>query len=290
MGGGSGSSRTTTSTKVDLPKWYEGYAQDIAGQAYDQSQKPYQAYGGDRIAPMNDQQMQGLDLVAGLGANNPLTGAANTNATDTLSGKYLDPTTNPAWAPGVEKIGQSYRDIISPTTNALFSKGNAFGVDNSAYQQYTGQQQRQVGDAISGLWGDLYNQERGRQTTTLGLAPSLNQSTYADYQNLIGSGDALRSYQQDLLNLNYNDWLEKQQYPWTQIQNFAGIAPSLIGNSGGTTTTGPNPNKASPIAGAAGGAALAGGAAAAIPAVAATGYGIPIAVLLGALAGGALSS
>lgn len=288
--GGSGGSTTKTSTKIELPSWYEGYAQDIAGQAYEQSQKPYEAYPGQKIAPLNAQQTQGLGLVSGLGANNPLTGAANTNAIDVLSGKYLNPETNPAWSSGLNTIRQSYQDIVAPTTNTAFAKGNAFGADNSTWQQYTNQQQRQVGDAISGLWGDLYNQERGRQGTVLGLTPSLNQTTYSDYTNLIGAGDATRQYQQDLLNQAYADWLEQKNYPWTQYQNFAGIGPALIGSSGGTVTTGPNPNQGSPIAGAIGGGALAGGLASAIPAIAATGYGIPVAAILGAIAGGALSS
>jgi hypothetical protein len=125
--------------------------------------------------------------------------------------------------------------------------------------------------------------------TTLGLTPSLNQTTYGDYGALIGAGDAFRNTNQEDLNLAYSNFLEKQQYPWTQLQNFSSLAPSLIGNSGSTTSTGPNPNKSSPVAGAIGGGAAAAGVASMIPALAATGYGIPIAALLGAIAGGALS-
>lgn len=286
MSGGGGSSNTTTSTKVELPAWYEGYAKQIAGQAYNTSQLPYTQYSGERIAPLESQQTQGLGLVSSLGASNPTTAAANTLAQDTLSGKYLDPGTNPAWLQGSQDIGAQYRDIISPERNALFSKAGAFGIDNSAYNDYMGQQQRQLGDSLSGLWGNIYNQERGQQNTVLGLTPSLNDTTYSDYRNLIGAGDALRSFNQDQLNLDYQNWLDQQNYPWAQYQNFASIAPGLIGNSGGTTTTGPNPYQSSPVAGAVGGGLAGAGLA---TAVGATGYGLPIAALIGAIAGGALS-
>jgi hypothetical protein len=261
MGGSSGSSKTTNTTKVELPKWYEGYAQQAAGMAANQLNQPYQQYPGTRVTPLTSQQTQGLQMTQDRATQgSPLIDAAQQNATSTLQGDYLDPSTNPAWASGSKAITDAYRTGTAATRNAAFSKANAFGSDNSAFNQYAGMQDEGLGNSLGSLWGSLYNSERDNQFKASALAPGLASQDYADAQALIGAGDAYRQYNQDVANVGYEDWYNQQMWPQNQVNWFSSVAPGLIGNSGSTTQTGPNPNQASPLAGAIGGGALGYGA------------------------------
>lgn len=260
MSGGGSPKNVTQTTKVDLPSWYTPLAKEAAERGYAQSLEPYQQYQGQRIAPLTSEQIEGLTRASERALAAPITTQATTQAMDTLSGKYLDPTTNPAWQSGVEDITRAYQTGVAPTRNTLFSKAGAFGADNSAFNQYATQQEGELGRGIGSLWGDIYGQERGRQMQTLALSPALAQSGYMDAQNLIGVGDALRQFDQDVLNLGYQDFQEQRDYPWNQLSNFANLGPALLGNTGTTISKGPNPYQTSPLAGALGGGLLGAGA------------------------------
>jgi hypothetical protein len=286
-GGGGGPRNVTQISKVELPAWANQYAQNIAGRAYGQTNVPYEKYPGQRIAGLTPQQTQGLGMIEQYATNNPITPEAQNLLSGTLRGDYLDIGTNPAWEPMSQRISEAYRYGTAPQTDAAFARAGAFGQGNSAYNQQVLTNQRAYGDALSGLAGQLYLGERQNQQAALGMSPLINQMGYSDAQALIGAGDAYRQYQQDLLNQGYQDWTERKNYPWMQMQNYANLTPALLGNQGTTTATGPNPNRSSPLAGAIGGGLAGYGLASMAPAALGLGpYGIPLAIggaLLGSM-------
>lgn len=262
MGGGSsGSSKVTQTSKVELPSWAQPYAQGGLQLAASQVGRDYPQYTGTRVSPLTSQQTQGLQMTQDRAAQgSPMVQAAQQNATSTLQGDYLDPSKNPAWESGSKAIADAYRTGTAATRNAAFSKAGAFGADNSAFNQYAGMQDQAFGNALGDLWGSLYNSERDNQFKASALAPQLAAQDYADAQAMIGVGDAYRQYNQDVANVGYEDWYNQQMWPQNQLNWFSGIMPGFLGNSGTTTQTGPNPNQASPLAGAIGGGALGYGA------------------------------
>lgn len=281
MGGGGGKN-TTTSTKVELPGWAQGYAQGGLERAYEFSRQPYQQYPGERIAPMAPQQEAGLAMTENRALSNPVSQAAEAQTVDTLRGAYLDPTQNPAFEPTLTRLTDAYRTGVAPQTAAAFSQAKAFGPDNSAYQQTTALNNRAFGDSITNMAAGIYNNERTNQMRALALSPTVNQQGYADASALTGAGDARRALNQDYLNLQLQDWTDAKNHPYDQLAGFANLYPAFLGNQGTTSATGPNPNQANPMANAAAGA-LSGYALSALGPAALSGYGLPL-----ALAGGAL--
>jgi hypothetical protein len=268
-GGGGGGKTMTQSTKVELPQWADANAQRGTQLGTQLAQQDYPQYQGMRIAPFSPEQEMGLQMTTNRAlSGSPVTNNANTLAANTLGGQYLDPSTNPAWQSGSQALADAYRTGTAATRNAAFSKAGAFGSDNSAFNQFSGQQDKAFGDSLGNLWGNIYNQERGFQNQALGMSPQLAQADYGDAQKLVGVGDARRGYTQDLANQSMQDFYGAQNYGWDQLNKLAGLQSSFLGNSGSTTATGPNPYQASPLASAlgtgmlgyAGGSALAGGA------------------------------
>ncbi len=61
MGGGGPSSTTSTVTQSNLPSYAKPYYQALMDRGLKESQQPYEAYQGDRLAGMSDSTQQGLD-------------------------------------------------------------------------------------------------------------------------------------------------------------------------------------------------------------------------------------
>lgn len=164
-------------------------------------------------------------------AGSPLTGAAQSALLPTLRGDYLDPGTNPAWAPMSQRITDAYSQGTAAQTDAAFNRAGAFGLGNSAYEQQVGRNQQGLGDALSMLAGNIYNQERGRQMQGINIAPFTAQSQYADAERLGQLG---------------------QEQTWGPLFNYQ----RLISGQGGGTTNMSQPLYSNPLNGALGGALL----------------------------------
>jgi hypothetical protein len=88
------------------------------------------------------------------------------------------------------------------------------------------------------------------------LAPQMANLDYQDAQALLGVGDIRRGYSQDILNQNYGNWLDAQQYPYKQLDVLGNALRASVGGGSTITTSGPNPYQASPAAGMLGGGLL----------------------------------
>src|SRR5438552_15149695 len=62
-GGGSSPSNSTQTTKAELPAWMSGASENQFGWAKDVSDRPYQAYGGQRIAGQTNDQLQAAQSI-----------------------------------------------------------------------------------------------------------------------------------------------------------------------------------------------------------------------------------
>lgn len=249
--GSSGGSTQTTVQKADPPAYVQPYAQGALRWANELAIQPYQPYGGQRIAPLNQQQNQGLDLTEQRAlAGSPVQNAAKTNLTDTLNGRYLNADTNPYLKGTVDRaLGD-----VQTRVNSQFS-GNNFG--STAHQEWLGSQ---LADTALPIYAQNYNNERQRQMQANLFAPQAAQSDYADLQALLGVGDVRQQNSQQNLDFLYDQFLQQQQHPYNQLRFFSDIIQGSPGSQ--TTSTGPNPYQtnraASAIGGAAAGAGLGG--------------------------------
>jgi len=162
-------------------------------------------------------------------AGSPLTGASSDALLKTIQGDYLDPTTNPVWGPMSGRIADAYSTGTAAQTDAAFNRAGAYGVGNSAYEETVGRNQQSLGDSLSLLAGNIYNQERGKQMTGIGMAPGIAQADYADADRLGAVG---------------------QEQTWGPLFNYQ----KLISGQGGGTSTTSSPLYNNPLNAALGGA------------------------------------
>lgn len=247
----SGPSTITQQTRADLPQFFQPYAQNLLGQAQGVSQQPYPTALNQQVAPLTPTQIAGLGATTEQALQgSPAVNSAAQQLTDTSRGRYLDPTSNPAWAPAVQGITQAYQTAVAPQMDAAAARANALG--STGYNEQVGINQQALGNALGQTWGNLYNQERGQQMTAAGLAPNITTAGYIAPQQMLNAGALEQGYNQQLLNTGQQNAASQIQWPYSQLGFLASMLPVSIGGQYNSRTTGQNPYQGSPIASAIG--------------------------------------
>lgn len=223
-----------------LPSWLSQGGQDFFTRAQSLSKQPFQQFNPTANPNWTPEQQQAVSMMKDnvnrwAGASQGATNLFN----DTISGKYLDIGTNPAWAANAGRITDSYLNTVRPQTDAQFARANAFGGGNSAYDQIVGLNNRSLADSLGKLAGDLYTTERGNQMNALGMFPTVFSATQAPAQSLFNIGQT--SYDTQLADYN-----RATQDPFMRLNflgdSFGQIAPSYTGQQSS------NPNQRSGLA------------------------------------------
>lgn len=231
MGGLGGQAHTidTTSTTNSAP-WagVQPYLLDQLQRAQALQQQP--AYGAGNpnafLAAQSPFTLQAQQMAATQAQDpNSLVSQAQNQLGATISGQYLNPGTNPAWAPMAQRITDAYSTGTAAQTDAAAARANALG--GSGYNQQTQLNQRSLGDSLAGLAGNLYNTERGNQLNALGMAPGLQT---ANISQLAGVGGAQDAYAQAKLGAAQQAYMS----PWSNLQMYKDL---ISGTGGGTSTT-----------------------------------------------------
>ena len=256
MSGGGGSSSggtSTTITKNEPPEWIKPYSIALMQRGAAVSDRPYEAYGQQRLAGIDPYQQMSMDLTAARAlSGSPLNQAASQNVLNTLNGQYMNsnPYLDQMFNTSAQRVTDAYRQGTAAQTDAAAARGRNLG--GSAYQQQVESNQRGLGDSLAALsaqtYGQNYENERNRQLQAWGAAPGLAGQDYADFQKLMGVGDINRQYNQDLLNQRYQDWTDWYNYPLKQLDVLGNTIGLSIGNSGTTMSTAPNPYQTNPFA------------------------------------------
>lgn len=268
MGGGGGESNTVSEFKPPdyTQKPWEKYVANAAGLTSGEMPR----YQGQTVAGVNDQQQLANSMLI----NNALNGTAAGNEANsmlymTMNGAFDNPyatTLNPY---GSES--QYMDDVITRSNNKIsdaYARGTQGSLDRAhALSRTMGSAQQQIAqtendkalaEQLAGNTSNLLNQnyyanqgiaenqlnrasgaldsERNRQMQAAGMAPSMQNMDLQSIQALMGGGDAFRTYEQDLLNSQMQDWNAWMQSPYAQ-QDVLGSALTRASGGAGTTSS-----------------------------------------------------
>lgn len=185
MAGGGGGNSTT---RVEPPKYQLPYLQTGLAEAQNLYNSQTGA-GGSTVAPFSPETEAGLKGITDQAtAGNPITGAANNLAQQTLSGGFLG--SNPY-------LDKTFDRAALQTQNQLAGQfaGSGRNVDASM-----GLRSQQLNDLATGIYGGAYDAERNRQNQVLGMSPQLAQGSYADMDRLLGVGAQREELQQQQID------------------------------------------------------------------------------------------
>jgi hypothetical protein len=242
-GGGSPPAATTQTTTQELPEWARGYAKDVLAKGAaltDIEKNPYQVYKGERIAGFGDLQNQSFQGARALGPNAlSVQGGVNAlNAGRNYQNMATDPNAvNAYMSPYVSnvlnnQIAASNRgyDISAQNARADATKAGAYGGSRGAIMQAENERARNAanqGIVASGLQNAFQNAQQAQQFgSTLGMqgtqaAIGAGQNIFGQQQGTISTQNQLGAQQQQQqqrgLDLQQQDYLNQQNYPYKQL-------------------------------------------------------------------------
>lgn len=226
FGGLFGSSSKSTTTTTPYSGEYASQLNDFYNLLKQRLNTPAQAYPGQLTTGMTSTQQS---------ATSGLSALTNTPAlTDTISGKYLSPDTNPyldqyynqAAQKVSESLGQAY-----DTINSQFANRGLY--DSSARREALQRQANQAADTLANIatniYGNAYNQERANQLNAINQQAGL-------YGSLFGQGTTEQQTNQNALTAQYQEWLRQQGLDENDIDRMMQYF-GLVKNPSQTTTT-----------------------------------------------------
>lgn len=261
-----GSPQTATSyttTSTETPKWLQDAIFNQIQWAQNLANKPYEAYTPSRVAGFSPEQTQAYqNVVSNQGAWNPAFTAAQTG-TQGLAGttstaniaNYMNPYQQNVMDVMAAQAGRNLKENIMPNIGDAFVRAGQFG--GTRMGEFASRAARDTQEALLQQQGQLaqqgYTQALGASQADLARQQSALQQLAAqsqlgqqmrttDVAALESAGLAQQQQAQRPLDIAYQDWVQMQAYPksqmdWlsTQVRGLAPIVPTTQTQSGSTT-------------------------------------------------------
>jgi hypothetical protein len=236
----------------------------VNARAEEAAKKPFQAYGGEFVAPLTDVQQQGISQTQqySQAAQPYYTRAAGmtedaVRSSQPLTAEQIQQYQNPYIQSVVDptlKALQQQQAIDRNTQTAQAIRSGGFGGTGTERQRAmtAGQQELAQAQAISPLYADAYKnalataqqQQQLRVGTGMqgaqqyaGIGTGAQQAGLQGAQATIGAGTLGQQTQQALDTAKYQQFLQERGYDFQTAQFLANIAEGTGALSGSTTTT-----------------------------------------------------
>ena len=281
-------SAPTSTSQTTIPEYAKPYAEKMLGKAEALTETPYQTYGGQRVAGATPEQQAARQSVAGMelpgqfAAGTGLAGAAGLQglgAGQTYMGMATSPAAQQAfmspYIQGVVDVQKRKAIEDAQKTQLMQNLGAARqGTYGGARQLLAGtERERTLNERLADIQATGLQQayDRAQQAmqfgTTAGIQGSqaatqagatLGQLGIGQQQQAIDLAKAQEAFgamgqaeQQKLMDLQYQDYLQQQQYPYKQLGFMSDIlrGSANLAATGGKTVYEPPPSVASQLGG-----------------------------------------
>lgn len=234
-GGGGGNVTGTQTQMTDLPEWARGYAKSTLEKTQALTDKPYEAYGGERIAGFSPMQLQAQQAAGKM--------SAGPEAFSQGVGAYMSPYMQQVVDVQKREAGRQ-SDIMGQQQQAQAAQAGAFGGSRDAIMR--AERERNLGQQMDNIQARgsqaAFDQAANqfRQGITQGMDVNRLQSAYG------GQEQALR---QQGLTQGYQDWQNQQQYPYKQVGFMSDMIRGLPISQSTTMTSAPGASAANQLGG-----------------------------------------
>lgn len=218
--GGGGGGSTSTSTPV-IAEEFKPLANLYTQQATQLANTPWQAYGGQRYADLNNTQQAGIGMVQDRALNGS---ATMNNAEQNLNQFIQGGNTNPY----LDQMVQKAQDSVKSNFNTAAVNSGSFG--NSGLQQ---QYAEGLTDVATQMYGNAYNTDQANRMQAIGMAPTFGNAAYQDAGQLLNAGNLQQQQVQNNLDFGYQQYQDAQNEPYKKLQTIGGV----VGQAQGSTST-----------------------------------------------------
>jgi hypothetical protein len=238
-----GSKKTTTTRRTEIAPWLEAGSQQAVALGRQIGSQPYQAYGGQRVAGLseNEQTALGLAQQGGSEARSYLDRAgAQLDSMQAYSGdrvrEYMNPYLENVLNPALRKTGEAFDARRTQLRNNA-AKVNAFGGDRQSLleSQLDKNYLETVGDITSkanyDAWAnaqEMFFRDEERKLRAADayarVGGDISRMNSAQIQDLMATGGLSRVLEQAKLDFDYQQFIENRDW---NIRNLGPLIESL---------------------------------------------------------------
>jgi hypothetical protein len=255
-GGGSSGPTSSTVTQTNVPAYAQPYVEQMLGQgqALTGANNQYPTYQGQQVAGFNPLQQQAYGNIQQMTPSSQLnqaTGLAGLAGTNQFTGnnvnQYMSPYMNDVMQQQIIGANQAYGQSL-PQMEASASQAGGLGGTRDALVQ--SQAQRGLAQNIQGIqatglqnaFQNAQNQFNTSNQNLLGAAGTLGGLGSQQYQQQagidtaqLGAGQQQQGQQQNLLNTQYQNYMNQINYPYQQLGFMSNLIHGLPLQNFGTT-------------------------------------------------------
>ena len=228
-GGGSTQTSQTTTEPWPVQQGYlkTGFAeaeQNVLG-------RPLEYFPESTVIPFAPESTAALGATTSRAIQgSPLLGGAQEYTGDVLSGKYIDPRSNPFLA----GVSDAVMSEVLPAVSGTFGRAGRTG-GSPLQMEAVG---RGVSRGISPYLFGEYGRERGAMEAAAGRAPGLAREDYFDIDRLRGVGAVREAKAGEGLADQLARWNFAESEPTNRIAQFMSLVQGNYGGTSSGTTTG----------------------------------------------------
>jgi len=243
MGGSKKTTKTKRKTENLLPAYMREGSQRAVQMATDRTNQDYQAYGGQRIADMSENEQLGIQRAkegANVGeedfasARQSLQGIGSFTD-EGVAGKYMNPFIEQVMQPGLRRKNEAFeaerasRKQQRGMTSAFGGRGEMY--DQTFERGFQESQDEYMGAMRGAAYSEgaaLHGQEQDRAINQAGAYTDLAQTKSQESRNriadLMGSGLVERTREQADLDFKYIEHLENRDW---DVNNLSTLVQTL---------------------------------------------------------------
>ena len=220
--GKDGGNEVTTS----LASYVEPYVQaGLAGASRLYESGGPEFYPDATYTPFANQTERGLQMLEAQGTPSQTTNFG-TLLDNTIQGNFLDPTTNPylsqTYQQAAGELTDTFTNQILPALSAQF--GSAGGSNSQIQGQIATNAAGKLSDSLAklqtNLYGQNFQQERGRQMQAGGMLPMYSQLARQPIMDQLQVGRAVEGKAREVLQDEINRFNYYQTRPEINLQNY----------------------------------------------------------------------
>lgn len=239
--------KSSQSTQSKAPwKRQRKYLKEIYASAQEAFGQPLEYFPDSTVAPRSAKMQAGIESQFQLGQEgSQVAREARGYSGDVLSGRYLDPASNPNLQKTFEaasaRMTEGFQRGAMPLSLTASGMGRSLGGSSrSNRNRFLGDSlARGQADLSANIFGGAYQTERGMMEAARAGAPGLQASEYADRQAMMGAG----AQEEMLSQRQLDDMVARHEFeqgePWQRLGLYSGMIGAPVEGRVTTSTKSP---------------------------------------------------
>ena len=220
---------------TERPAWLQPYSEELVQRGQSLSSEPwtYMPAGAERIAPLSNEELAGIDI----GTQRALVGHPAMAAAGQGLSQLIGP--DAAFSPLTNRLVQASQDNlvdqfnlnVAPATAAQFNRANTFG--STGQQELEAAQRFSLARAMEESEAGIRNQALNRSLSAINMAPQIANQDYVDMNALMSLGERKRGLGQAIRDADLERFMDIRNDPLRRLE----VLGSVINTGGGGYST-----------------------------------------------------